>query len=509
VFFKCAVVLWRMAVVCDALKHKLPIGARTRVLGSRMQRKHTYSLGLNGSKLRLVAGDAGHQLEPLQPDDVIRVEPSSSVSSLISEAVEFPIVEASTDTWKFGNSSDGLLLAGMQFRDWRSVASAHKSQLVDLLLTLNLRPCQEDFVYIGDLSTGHQWVLSVNCTTKPNRAALAPCGAKSFETLWPTLSAAYRSRNGAQAYAQLAFGLLTNAVDGFAFPAHLPLFDDAAELKERRIQLTVRVKSRSLWPLAIPLDHFQAYDGYGRFSHYSGIEWILTDKTFLQNALERQSLQRALSDPDQTLPYAVFIINDYAKFHTRLSKESKLARDGITLATQVMELMCSKGSQGRTPGLGLLLLGPDAGQLTRALGDESTRYVFGNFHTVDGEWMMSDFPHPPSRPSFSLKELGKLSHVRFMQLFHCESAPTMDGPLDRHSICENLLAGGVGRVSGSAFDDHFLAYLCWLLRFVYHNSRWRARVKQMAADRSLDAEKLLEAIPRYLDACGLQVEGSH
>jgi hypothetical protein len=497
-----------MAVVCVAPTDKLTIRAQTRVLGSRMSRKLTYTLGLRCSKLHLdVDGNAGWQSEPLQSDDILRVEPTSAVSSIVSEALEFPIVEASKDTWQLGNNSDGLLLAGLESGDCRSVASVHKSLLVDLLLTLSLRPRQEDFVYIGDLPTGRQWVLSVNCTKRPNRGLIARCGANSFETLWPTLTAAYRSDKGARGYAQLAFALLSDAVDGFALPAHLPLFDDAAELQERRIQLTIRVKSRSPWPLAIPLDHFQAYDGYGRFSNYSGIEWILTDKTFLQNALERQSLQRALSDPDQTLPYAVFIINDYAKFHSRISKENQLAREGITLATQVMELLCSTGLARRTPRLGLLLLGPDTGQLTSVLGDESTRYVFGNFHTADGEWLMSDVPQPRSPSSFSLKGLGKLSHVRFMQLFHCESVPTIDGPLDRHSICEDVLAAGVGRVSGSAFDDHFLAYLCWLLGFVYHNARWRARVKQSAAARSLEADKLLEAIPRYLDACGLQVEG--
>jgi hypothetical protein len=261
-----------------------------------MMRRIACTLTIHGSSLDLDFN--GQSDECIKRGDVLRVEPAQSVHSLLSDACEFPITEVSEDAWRFGSAENGPRRHANPH--CRTIVTAHNAVVRPVVDPQSETVPRGLFEY--DLPNGRQWALSANCATTPIQAVVSACGPASFDTLWPTLFAAYLSDSGARAYAQAAFGLLTDGIDGFALPPHLPLFHDPADLESRRIQLTVRVNSRSLWPMSIPLDHFQKYDGYGRFSYYSGIEWILTDKTFCRTRWNGSPFNTSLQIPSRRSP---------------------------------------------------------------------------------------------------------------------------------------------------------------------------------------------------------------
>jgi hypothetical protein len=396
--------------------------------------------------------------------------------------------------------------------------------LIDVAATLHLCQGPHDFLTICDhepadgtagcgsgdgcgVGDGGVWVADVACRggTALVRFGQPPAalGVRLTDLFDEYDGRAVLGDGDLGAYARRAFDLLTD-------PGGLGLLDptDASDTGPHQggsgPTLTVRVGTRHRWPLLMPFDHFRRFPGYGRFSAYAAVEWIITKKTLVQNALERLALQREMQDVAGVLEHSIFVINRYPHFDAdpAVARATSAACDLLADAFGLLQDV-QIGIDGRRLSA-RAYVDPPAGRVLATLRDRETWYFFADFHVVAGEWQAGgradDRPNPVPLDSFAR---GELSHVRLAHVFHCRSSDDPFGSGRRRTICAGLLDAGVRRVGGSPAEERFMDYACFLLRLLCGAAGLGPVLIAQALAKDFPLEELIMDVNELLRSQGL------
>jgi len=283
--------------------------------------------------------------------------------------------------------------------------------------------------------------------------------------------------------------------------------------------LVIRVTERALWFLRFPISLF-CHWRFDEFSRYKSVEWIVSGKSFLQNASEREILQKELLDGVRLIEHAVVVINTYHKHDcTPLRAGTELVLDILSSFNEVEfgdRTICLKW-----------YCNPSAERVKEILLDTNTSYFFADFEASEGSWMVGDGGYSswesdltsPRTPWIGTSQeggcvswteyQGQLRHIRLMRVFHCHSIfnafkAAADGrePADKNSIARALLNLGAQRVEGGMNEESYYDYLCALLYLFCEAEHLRFVLKLKCLERGIDFNQLLRRANEFLAFCG-------
>jgi hypothetical protein len=223
------------------------------------------------------------------------------------------------------------------------------------------------------------------------------------------------------------------------------------------------------------------------------IDWLLTDKTFLQNALERLRLDRELAEFDILRRHVVVILNTYRNFNSDCHAGARLVR-----------IMFSALGDARPPSLVApcrhFLENPTKSEILTTLRDKDTHYVFGGFHVPPRSraWEMGRPFVSPQLPEFvDFSELAALDlrHLKLLRVFQRTPLDSDPGA----SLAAALLRAGAQRVEGSLFTENHLEHLRSLLRVAMNSPGLQSHVRRRCLENGMDFDQLRAETTRFVE----------
>lgn len=235
--------------------------------------------------------------------------------------------------------------------------------------------------------------------------------------------------------------------------------------------LFVKLSSSALWFMRFPLTSYVRFR-LGEFPNFTNINWIVTDRSFSEVVYSRDQLRKGLGDLVTLLRGTVIIVNRYAH-HIK-----SIFGPQITEAVEILSLFLGRLKDVRVGQEQYTLryvIDPGAQQIMELLLDQTTRFVFADFHTVSGKWQLGDYRKNGIRPEISLGAVdfgplkGKLQHVQLLRIFHCNSAFVFNElsdnapdegaqPAAPDTIVRLLLESGAQIVEGGITTESFFEF---------------------------------------------------
>jgi hypothetical protein len=356
-----------------------------------------------------------------------------------------------------GNSSDGISLTvsplnGTNWVEWYGVAGNAWASLVE-----RSREClgTVDFLWIIQDAAAFYFLF---VTGDPGTGQISGWLAKSSPiNLYLRLDTSYLLMASDEDPAfrraiEKTYSLFVTNPKGFNLDVDFPLFRRNREDRSAE-KLVIHYGQAGPYITQIPFDFYSAF-GFGSFGGYRLFEYIGSERDFLTAERAWTDLLEKGGNAYLFIQHAYIIVNIYPDFGLE-GLELTLVEDALTV---LKDIRCSiSGIQTAKGNITLRFsVNPGKEELLRELMDPKTWFVFADFHTVDGCWVL-----PIDTPGFYEELLrGDLSHILLMRVFHCHS---LVGSPNRANIVRQLLVKRVGRVEGSLFKQHIRAYLEYLL----------------------------------------------
>jgi hypothetical protein len=334
---------------------------------------------------------------------------------------------------------------------------------VDILAAALVGDATEDFLIFLDGTSRPAEVLGARIERSHARAMIVPTCGFDGRQFAMTLRADYQFalQRDMRAYARVAYDSLLQSKSGLEWPTDFPLLNG----ESHQDYLTIRACES--WPLVLPFDHFVRYPGYAPFSRYGGVEWLVTEKLFFQNTVERMEMKDKLDDATYLLSHCAFILNDYAKFHRSPGSHVDLAATaGFKLVRELLTLLNEIDVDGTDGPLSARwFANPNRDTVLKILADQSIDVLFANFHVEDGAWQEADVVHGDAPVAIGLSGFapGSLAHIKQLQAYHCNSLGDCLADDEEQSICQTLSRAGVKRVSGSPMQEDVRHFICTIL----------------------------------------------
>ena len=266
--------------------------------------------------------------------------------------------------------------------------------------------------------------------------------------------------------------------------------------------LTVKVDMRSRWFIRFPLSVFNQL-GTGALRRHRGVEWIVTQKTFVEHYLERDQIRRELGDLRSFMSNTVIILNTYHEYDSDV---------GCSVATEtlveILGLLRNIDLGDANQRFTLRWhLNPSAAEVQSILRDPSTTYFFADFEASTGHWESGEGPclaWNRTEPEIAAREsiaidpdVDDLSHIRLMRVFHCNSIfdPYIDrAPAHEDTIVSKLLRAGAWRVEGGMTKELYIDYLESLAVLMLKNKAFEFVLRCQALDAKIDLGKRAERL---------------
>jgi hypothetical protein len=287
--------------------------------------------------------------------------------------------------------------------------------------------------------------------------------------------------------------------------------------------LTVKVNPDELWFLRFPLSVFSQLR-YGEWGAYKTVEWIVTNRGFVQYGRERAQMHMEVTQAARLLADSVVVINTYHEHG-----DNELCQQGTRLCLELLARL----QQVEFPSGPVSLrwyLNPTAEVLSRLLADRQTVYFFADFEASSGVWELGDGPRldwsdpcemtainapvlaaPTASPRqiFPLQyDASTLAHIRLMRVFHCNSVfdPFRASvgprePADQHSLVRRLLEAGVQRVEGGMTEESLLDYQCALIELLSQSPQIKFVLRFKCLEAGLDPAQLMTRLDNFRAAC--------
>jgi hypothetical protein len=270
--------------------------------------------------------------------------------------------------------------------------------------------------------------------------------------------------------------------------------------------LTVKVAADSLWFLRFPLNLYTRLQ-LNRFSSYSSILWIVTQRTLLTNAVCRWRLKKGLNDLATLIGGTVVVLNEYKAFLDR--PEGTQIRQANDLLQHLLRQYENVFVDGKPLSL-RWLKNPSVLELSQVLLSDSTKLFFAGFEAGEGRWQMSDVADSNDEPSFFDLGLlkGRLAHVLLLRVFHCNSifdpisAASREGqPADQNTIARELLETDAGLVEGGLTVESYFDFVCSVILHFFGTSL-RSVLDARQVEGKLRLPELISACNELLDSQG-------
>lgn len=390
-----------------------------------------------------------------------------------------------------------------QSNDWNRFMHSCLVQLIDLVVAGALFSEEQDILWIEPGSAGKVWVLYLVQSGVDkwlgHLVEIAP--PKIVDTSYALLGTGQQSENLKSAFAD--------------FKSWLPgQFFQRVELAPDKRLLTIKVNPSELWFLRFPISAFCQLQ-YEGFLSYWDVEWIVTDKGFIQTTGERLRLREEISDPLTFFEHAIVVVNTYSE-HQRIES----CTQATELVIEILSIFENLDFQTHSVSL-RWYLNPSASELNQLLLDDVTFYFFGDFEASNGLWQVGEgqtlgwHGANKSQPSRNSTESGSqyfwpeygnniLSHIRLMRVYHCNSifdpfqAFLERDPADHHTIVRRFLDAGVQRVEGGMTAESYFDYLCSLIDMLCRPEQFKLILKLKCLERDFDYRVLNERINNFL-----------
>lgn len=391
-----------------------------------------------------------------------------------------------------------------QSNDWNRFMHSCLVQLIDLVVAGALFSEEQDILWIEPGSAGKVWVLYlVQSGVDQWLGHLVEIARpKIVDTSYALLGTGQQSENLKSAFADFKSWLPTQ------------FFHSREPTPDKRL-LTIKVSPSELWFLRFPISAFCQLQFEG-FASYWDVEWIVTDKGFIQTTGERLRLREGISDPLRFFEHAVVVVNTYSE-HQRVGSYARATE----LILEILSIFENLDFQTHSVSL-RWYLNPSAPELNQLLLDKDTFYFFGDFEASNGLWQVVD-GQPlgwrgviNSQPSGNSTESGHqyfcteygnnmLSHIRLLRVFHCNSIfdpfqASLDerDPADHHTIVRRFLDAGVQRVEGGMTAESYFDYLCSLIDMLCRPEQFKLILKLKCLELGFDYRVLYERINNFL-----------
>jgi hypothetical protein len=393
-----------------------------------------------------------------------------------------------------GTSSDGGGLLDEHLRDVVSAAAIHQ-EIADFLL---VRPRDTGGIFMigfhrGSDSTGE---IRIRELPQPTRVNINYATVDDDDLLTPTK----RSHREFERWAG-------RPLQGTTTPG------TSVDL------LVVKVDPTELWFLRFPLGLYIRFH-LGEFATYARIQWIVTDRTFTDNARNRLETAVLLEDTAALLRHTVVIVNIYRKHVEEPRFSAK-----VVATFRLLDTLLSQLQDVRYEGEDLSLrwlVNPSTDLVRSVLTSPDTRIVFAPFEAQSGSWEVAEpirslspsieFSESNGTRYFNVRELvGQLRHIQLMRVFHCHSAfdpfeanMSPREPGDSSSIVRELLDAGARLVEGGLSEETFFSFAASVIQFVF-GSGLAAVIESRVAEGSLDGPETLRLCNELLAANGFPI----
>lgn len=412
---------------------------------------------------------------------VVQVHARGTTIQLMTDAVEVDLYTESTE-------------ACLQ------LLTHHVIHLLSLLLAVHLSREPIGFLLVDDYSSSNTGILGVIPTSNS-------LSVGSFVRRSPPLEIPGDFFLAPEdAYGRNLYRLLFDESNGLGLPPDFPILGTNNHFIQDGSYLQIRINPRNDWFLAFPLNYFHCQGYSPDLSTFTSLEWIFTEKNFLQNTYERNVIRRDLGDPHTFLKHSAIVVNEYP--HFRSTNESSLNIDnGVEILRDIAHL-CKDVELTSVQDNEILSLrylsNPSLLQLIDLLEDSSIKYIFADFHVDQGSWVLGSLCDSPESFNVPMNLLYNkdLSHIRLMRLFHCRSVFDPYLPKDTPSIVERLLAAGAMRVEGSMLQEHFIHYLCSLIHMFLHPQGLQTILMIKSLEIGVDFSILINRANKYLRSHG-------
>jgi hypothetical protein len=267
-----------------------------------------------------------------------------------------------------------------------------------------------------------------------------------------------------------------------SFRAFFPEWTQHAQSRANPGLLRVKVDPGELWFLKFPLGFF-AQMQLGGFQHYSGCQWIVTDRTISATAAAQLAAERGLADTRTFFESTWIIINTYLAHQRSRVADTLVA--SFTLIEEVLRQFTDISFGQDTVTL-QWTFNPPPDLLAEILTSHATRFVFADFEAKGNVWRLGDGPHKCYQAcghtsqaatdfTFDLSPFqDKLAHISLMRTYHCNSVydpfRSRLSPAGSDTLAGKLLAAGITFVEGSLTEEPTLDYICELLNLLLGRS---------------------------------------
>ena len=388
--------------------------------------------------------------------------------------------------------------------DWKEFINSKFHDVVALIIALLIETADKSVLWIEPCGDELAWILGIVRNTQSYRGMLVK---RKIPLLNPDyfLSGIHDRENRAEEL----HGSFKSWL-GSDFPFCSESVESAHQL------LTVKVNPGSTWFLLFPLSHFCQFK-YGYFKRCQEPEWIVTNKNFVQNTLERLQMEKELNNAEMILRHSTIILNTYSHWE---SKVVDTAQTGLDLMMEILVCFKDVCFQVFEPIFLRWYINPTYNDVFNELINPDTWYFFADFHVNDGSWQIGDGKKHSwmsqrisdsnnEKKFIHLNDGLDLSHKRLMRVFHCESVfeagtyyTNGSEPADAHSIARRLLDYGAKRVEGGMTTESFFDYLCSLFDLLCKDQGLGPVLQAKCLESGSKYHDLIRRVNQFLVSCG-------
>ncbi len=390
--------------------------------------------------------------------------------------------------------------------DWERFINSNLLHFVGLIAATLLTRGKEEFLWVEPSVKENVWILSIVWNYDNWKGILME--RNRIDSL--PLDYFLTREKDKKEHATRLFLLLQDKKEGLGLSDN-PLFSlgELVSDSSPHRQLTIKVNPSEKWFLLFPINHFCQFQ-YGRLSIYKDVEWILSNKSFVQNTFEQLQIQNELSSIGDLLRHSVVILNTYPHFYA----DANVARKSDEGTALLIELFNNLQNVDLIDSEALSLqwhLNPDKEKIFELLGDNNIWYFFADFHVENGVWQLGikydELSSNLEAVGFPLDylEKGDLKHIRLMRVFHCHSVfdPYEFKYINTNvnSITDILLNAGALRVEGSVVEENYLDYICSLLFLFCQSQGLQPILIGKCLEKGVDFADFLNKINKFLISC--------
>ena len=438
-----------------------------------------------------------------QPIDLTIYLPSVESSLILTARISCSSTDPSRIVVEFPSFCITLQFEHLSF--FQEFLGQCLSRFIDLIVAYSLGNVSEDLLWVEERDEKSVWIGGL--VNQPHIAS----GMIVVRNRIVDLGLDYYidPSSDKHAHAKKLFKFLRDAGMGLGLPERFPVVSKPkmADAKTNS-HLCVKIHPSEIWFLAFPLEHFCQYN-LGGFTSYRNVEWILSKKSFSRNAFERTLIHNELQNVKEFFKHSLILVNTYSHFHSD-PKQSALTTRGIRLLSQILKLLQDVeffiGEDLQTLSI-RWFLNPPKEKVEEILHDQEVYYLFADFHTEEGKWVVEGPEQAGIQNSIPLSCLqnGALEHFRLMRVFHCHSARDPYDTISTPSIINQLLEAGAIRVEGSIMKERFVDYVCSLLFTMNHQYGLRPILKAKCIEKSMNFNTLETEIKSFLTECDWKI----